>query len=64
MERDGDANRMNQVKNIISRYENTRDIVILIARIILGIVFIYASFEKIIDPLTMVSWSWELIFCE
>ena len=41
---------MNQVKNIISRYENTRNIIILLTRIILGIIFIYASFEKIIDP--------------
>ena len=41
---------MNQVKNIISKYENTRDIIILLVRIILGITFIYASFDKIIDP--------------
>ena len=43
---------MNQVKNIISKYEKMRDVVIFLSRIILGVIFIYASYDKIIDPIS------------
>ncbi len=43
---------MNQVKNIISKYEKMRDIVILLSRVTLGVIFIYASYDKIIDPIS------------
>jgi len=43
---------MNQIKSIISKYEKKRDIVITLSRLILGILFIYASYDKIIDPIS------------